>query len=192
MSPARRIRHGTPAVRCVYGTPAVYVTPAVCCHACYVSKAFFPNGLLCSGQSVPFMPNPNWISEREQMLQYQLIQERQQFEAWRASQAQPQPQSPISSSRLGTMLRSCQGGQPVLKGLDLKTRPQTKLNVPDLLQHLADPPLPRGTTLGGVAQPQGHLRPVLNGLSTDLLLPRTLKPLKLTWLRCCQTCFSLQ
>ena len=41
-------------------------------------------------------------------------------------------------------------------------------------------PLPRGTTLGGLAQPQGHLRPVLNGLSTDLLLPRTLKPLNLT------------
>ena len=32
------------------------------------------------------------------MLQHQLLQERQQFEAWRASQAQPQP--PISSSGL--------------------------------------------------------------------------------------------
>ena len=77
--------------------------------------------------------------------------------------------------RLGTMLRPCQGGQPVLKGLDLKTRPQTKLNVPGLLQRLVHPPLPRGTTLGGLAQPQGHLRPVLNGQSTGLLLPRTLK-----------------
>ena len=46
------------------------------------------------------MPNPNWMSEREQMLQHQLLQERHQFEAWRASQAQPQPQPPISSSRL--------------------------------------------------------------------------------------------
>ena len=37
------------------------------------------------------------MSEREQMLQQQLyLQERQQFEAWRASQAQP----PISSSGL--------------------------------------------------------------------------------------------
>ena len=32
---------------------AVYGTPAVRCHACYVSKAFLPNGLLWSGQSVP-------------------------------------------------------------------------------------------------------------------------------------------
>ena len=34
------------------------------------------------------------------MLQQQLLQKRQQFEAWRASQAQPQPQPPISSSGL--------------------------------------------------------------------------------------------
>ena len=40
------------------------------------------------------------MTEREHMLQQQLLQERQQFEAWRASQAQPQPQPPISSSWL--------------------------------------------------------------------------------------------
>ena len=47
------------------------------------------------------MPNPNWMmTAREQMLQQQLLQERQQFEAWRASQAQPRPLPPISSSGL--------------------------------------------------------------------------------------------
>ena len=62
----------------------------------------------------------------------------------------------------------------MLRGLDLKTRLWLKpLNVPGLLQHLADPSLPEGTTLEGLAQPQGHLRPVLNGLRTDLLLTRT-------------------
>ena len=45
MSPACCIRH--PCRSPVYGTPAVR------CHACYVSKAFLPNGLLWSGQSVP-------------------------------------------------------------------------------------------------------------------------------------------
>ena len=34
------------------------------------------------------------------MLQHQLLQKRQHFEAWRASQAQPQTQPPISSSGL--------------------------------------------------------------------------------------------
>ena len=144
----------------------------------------FPMGYYGQGNQFPLMPNPNWMSEREQMLQHQFLQEQQQFEAWRASQAQPQPQPPLVHRglqlRLGTMLRSFQGGQPVLRGLDLKTRPLTKLNMPGLLQHLADPPLPRGTTLGGLAQPQGHLWPVLNGLSTDLLLPRAFKSLKLT------------
>ena len=49
----------------------------------------------------PFVPNPNWMTEREQLLQRQLLQERQQqFEAWRASQAQaiPQPQPQITSA----------------------------------------------------------------------------------------------
>ena len=32
---------------------AVYGTPAIRCHACYVSKAFLPNGFLWSRQSVP-------------------------------------------------------------------------------------------------------------------------------------------
>ena len=119
------------------------------------------------------------------MLQQQLLQERQQFEAWRASQAQPQPQPPLvhrGQSRLGTMLRLIQVGQPALKGLDLKTRSLIKimLNVQGLLQHCADPPLPEGTTLGRLAQPQGHLRPVPNALSIRLLLLRTLKPLNLT------------
>ena len=38
------------------------------------------------------------MTDREQMLQQQLLQEIQQFEAWRASQAEPQP--PINSSGL--------------------------------------------------------------------------------------------
>ena len=54
---------------------------------------------LSMANQFPLMPNPNWMmTEREQMLQQQLLQDRQQFEAWRASQAQPQP--PISSSGL--------------------------------------------------------------------------------------------
>ena len=54
----------------------------------------FPMGYYGQGNQFPLMPNPNWMSEREQMLQHQLLQERQQFEAWRANQAQPQPQPP--------------------------------------------------------------------------------------------------
>ena len=50
------------------------------------------NGLLWSCNQFPLMPNPSWKSVREQMLGHQLLQERQQFKAWRASQAQPQPQ----------------------------------------------------------------------------------------------------
>ena len=55
-----------------------------------------PMGYYGQSSQFPFVPNPNWMSEREHVLQQQLLQERQQFEAWRAIQAQPQP--PIISS----------------------------------------------------------------------------------------------
>ena len=65
------------------------------------ARPTLPVGYYGQGNQFPLMPNPNWMmTEREQMLQQQLLQERQQFEAWRASQAQPQPQPPISSSGL--------------------------------------------------------------------------------------------
>ena len=135
------------------------------------------------------MPNSNWmISEMEHALQQQLIQERQQFEAWKASQAQPQPQPPSTAGpvKVGDDVdinkekSLIKRGQLVRNELDLKNRALARLSVPGLLQHLADPPPLRGTTLGGLAQPQGHLRPVLDRQSIRLLLPRTLKPLKLT------------
>ena len=116
------------------------------------------------------MPNLNWMTEREHMLQQQLLLERQQFEATlRANQAQPQPQPPICA--LGPPL-------PVGDNVDInvrsasttRARPITQtidklINVQGLLQHLADPPPPRGTTLGELAQPLGHFRPVLSRLS---------------------------
>ena len=40
-----------------------------------------------------YMANPSWeASQREQFVQNQLLQERQQLEAWKAHHAQPQPQ----------------------------------------------------------------------------------------------------
>ena len=136
-------------------------------------------GYYGQGNQFPLMPNPNWKSVREQMLQHQLLQVRQQFEAWRASQTQLQPQPPISFSGLPIKVENdveifSVRSASAKRGLDLKTRLGLKpLNVPGLLQHLADPSLPDGTTLEGLAQPQGHLKPVLNRLRTDLLLPRT-------------------
>ena len=64
------------------------------------ARPTLPMGYYGQGSQFPFVPNPNWMTEREQMLQQQLLQERQQFEAWRASQAQSQPQPPINSSGL--------------------------------------------------------------------------------------------
>ena len=62
-----------------------------------LARHSYPMGYYGQGNQFPLMSDPNWMSVREQMLQHQLLQEPQQFEAWRASQAQPQPQPPISS-----------------------------------------------------------------------------------------------
>ena len=52
-----------------------------------------PSNFYPQGNQFPYMANPSWeASQREQLLQNQLLQERQQFEAWKARQAQPQPQ----------------------------------------------------------------------------------------------------
>ena len=147
------------------------------------------------------MANPSWeASQREQLLQNQLLQDHQQFEAWKARQAQPQKQvvqgqapplvplepTVIVKPRLITMLKLFQWGQPVLKGLLLEARHRLMfLNVPGLVrQHLADPSLPAGTTLEGLTLPRNHPRPVLDVLMTDLCMRRTLRFLRLTWPPC--------
>ena len=107
MSPACRIRH--PCRTAIYGTPAVlpYTAPLLSTAPlpyagmpAMSARPSYPRGYYGQGNQFPLMPNPNWMSVKEQMLQHQLLQEWQQFEAWRASQAQPQPQPPISSSEL--------------------------------------------------------------------------------------------
>ena len=130
-----------------------------------------PMGYYGQGNQFPFAPNPGWMTDEQLFQQQQLIREKQEFDAWRASRAQAniQPQPQITSEghfRLKLMLIILKG-QLALLELDLKTRSLVKLrlNVQGLLQHLADPPLPRGTTLGGLAQPLGHLRPVPGRLS---------------------------
>ena len=102
-----------------------------------LARPSYPMGYYGQGNQFPFMPNPNWMSVREQMLQHQLLQERQQFEAWRANQAQPQP--PIFSSglpiRVEDNVEIFSVRSASARGLDLKTRLRLKpLNVPGLLR----------------------------------------------------------
>ena len=64
--------------------PAMSATPAA------------PLGYYGQGSQFPFVPNPGWITEEQLLQQQQLLREKQEFDAWRASQAQnsiqPQPQ----------------------------------------------------------------------------------------------------
>ena len=80
--------------------PLPYAAPYVTMPAMSARPAV-PMGYYAQGSQAPFVPNPNWMTEREQMLQQQLLQERQQFEAWRASQAQAIPQPPPQMTSAG-------------------------------------------------------------------------------------------
>ena len=82
-----------------YTAPVPYAAPYVTMPA-MSARPTLPMGYYGQGSQAPFVPNPNWMTEREQLLHQQLLQERQQYEAWRANQAQanPQPQPQMSSA----------------------------------------------------------------------------------------------
>ena len=140
-----------------------------------------PMGYFGQGGQLPFM-----LTEEQLLHQQQLLREKQEFDACRASRAQAKTQSQpqmLSEAEVNVEVNvdSSERSAGWLE-LDLKTKSLSKLrlNVQGLHQHLADPPLPRGTTLGGLARSLGHLRPVPGRLSIRLHLLRTLKPLRLT------------
>ena len=58
-----------------------------------------PMGYYGQGSQFPFVPNPGWMTEEQLLQQQQLLREKQEFDAWRASRAQAniQPQPQITS-----------------------------------------------------------------------------------------------
>ena len=62
--------------------------------------------------------------------------------------------------------------------------------MPGLLQHLADPSLPEGTTLEGLAQPHGHLRHFSPKRAQDRPVPAQDLEVFEADMTCCQTCFN--
>ena len=58
-----------------------------------------PMGYYGQGNQFPFAPNPGWMTDEQLFQQQQLIREKQEFDAWRASRAQAniQPQPKITS-----------------------------------------------------------------------------------------------
>ena len=139
-----------------------------------------PMGYFGQGGQLPFM-----LTQEQLLQQQQLLREKQEFDAWRASRAQAKTQSQpqifseaevnvevnVDSSERSASVARARPQDQVIKQAKAKCAGH---------QHLADPPLPRGTTLGGLARSLGHLRPVPGRLSIRLHLLRTLNPLRLT------------
>ena len=76
--------------------PLPYVAPYANMPAMSARPAT-PMGYYGQGNQFPFAPNPGWMTEEQLFQQQQLLREKQEFDAWRASRAQaniqPQPQT---------------------------------------------------------------------------------------------------
>ena len=78
--------------------PLPYVAPYANMPAMSARPAT-PMGYYGQGNQFPFVPNPGWMTEEQLFQQQQLLREKQEFDAWRASRAQAniQPQPQITS-----------------------------------------------------------------------------------------------
>ena len=79
--------------------PLPYAAPYVSMPA-MSAKPALSMGYYGQGNQFLFVPNPGWMTEEQLLQQQQLFQERQEFEAWRASRAQAnlQPQQQMTSA----------------------------------------------------------------------------------------------
>ena len=88
--------------------------------------------------------------------QKQLLREKQEFDAWRASRAQAKTQSQPqifseAEANVEVNVDSSERSASAARARPQDQVTKLRLHVQGLPQHLADPPLPRGTTLGGLA-----------------------------------------
>ena len=130
-----------------------------------------PMGYFCQGSQFPFVPNPGWMSEEQLLKQQQLLREKQEFDAWRASRAQAniQPQPQVTS----------EGPVPAETNVDFsqrsasiaRARPEDQITSKAKAKRARSAstscrsPSPKRDYPGGLAQPLGHLMPVPGRLS---------------------------
>ena len=82
-------QYTAPTAPLLYTAPYAYM-PAMS------ARPAGPMGYYGQGSQFPCVPNPGWMTEEQLLQQQQLLREKQEFDAWRASRAQaniqPQPQ----------------------------------------------------------------------------------------------------
>ena len=140
-----------------------------------------PTGYFGQGGQLPFM-----LTEEQLLHQHQLLREKQEFDAWRASRAQAKTQSqPQMSSEADVNVEVNVDSFERSAGV-ASARPQDQVTKQAKAKHAGyastsrRSPSPKRDYPRGIARSLGHLRPVPGRLSIRLHLLRTLKPLKLT------------
>ena len=94
-----RLLRSTPAAP-QYTAALPYAAPYVTIPAMSTTtRPAGPVGYYGQGSQFPFVPSPGWLTEEQLLQQQQLLREKQEFVAWRASRAQAniQPQPHVTS-----------------------------------------------------------------------------------------------
>ena len=133
-----------------------------------------PMGFFGQSGQLPFM-----LTEEQLLHQQQLLREKQEFDAWRASRAQAKTQSQPQALSEAEVNIEVNVDSERSAGV-ARARPQDQVTKQAKAKRAGSTSTSRGTTLGGLARSLGHLRPVPRMLSIRLHLLRTLKPLRLT------------
>ena len=164
--------------------PLPYAAPFVSMPAMSARPAL-SMGYFGQGNQFPFVPNLSWMTAEQLLQQQQFLQERQQFEAWRASQAQanPQPLPQMTSASAGPA--QVEGNVDFLKrsASATRARPEDQITSKAKAKRARSASTPRRSPSPKRDYPRVNCtatRPVPSGLSVRLHLLRTLKPLRLT------------
>ena len=150
--------------------PLPYVAPYTNMPAMSARRAT-PMGYYGQGNQFPFAPNPDWMSDEQLFQQQQLLREKQEFDAWRASRAQAniQPEPQITSEGplpAETIVDNSQGSASVARA-----RPEDQITSKAKAKRARSAstscrsPSPKRDYPRGLAQPLGHLRRVPGKLS---------------------------
>ena len=164
--------------------PLPYAAPFVSMPAMSARPAL-SMGYYGQGNQFPFVPNLSWMTGEQLLQQQQFLQERQQFEAWRASQAQanPQPLPQMTSASAGPA--QVEGNVDFSKrsASATRARPEDQITSKAMAKRARSASTPRRSPSPKRDYPRvtcTATRPVPSRLSVRLHLLRTLKPLRLT------------
>ena len=147
------------------------------------------------GNQFPFVPNPGWLTQEQLLQQQQLLQERREFEAWRASRAQanlqPQPQMTSAGQvQVESNVNISQGSASVARA-----RPEDQTTIKAKAKRTRSAPTSRRSPSPKRDYPRGTCTATRPSQASPKRAQDSSAPdqdIEAFWadMTCCQTCFN--